>query len=100
MEQGGDFRDPSSLMPGPSTLPHLTKPSFSISHFTLITAHCVHRAPKGSLLVLILITTAFFSPGCSCRQRLRLLSSWVYLKSPEVSSEAWDVEPRYLEEIP
>lgn len=70
----------------------------AISH--LLHAHCVHRTPKGPLLILIFITTAFFPPFCPCRQRLRLLSSWVYLKSPEVFSEAWDVEPRYLEEIP
>lgn len=37
VEQGGGIPDPSSLIPVPSTLPHLTKPSFSISHFTLIT---------------------------------------------------------------
>ena len=58
MEQGGGIPDPSSLIPVPSTLPHLTNPSFSaIAH--LLHTHCVHRAPKGSLTVLTIITTAF-----------------------------------------
>lgn len=36
---------PSSLIPVPSTLPHLIKLSFSISHFTLITySLCAQRA--------------------------------------------------------
>ena len=66
----------SFLSPLPSlrrlpSLVRLSSPSAAsqsaISHYYTLTA-C--RAPKGPLLILIFITTAFFPPCCPCRQRL------------------------------
>lgn len=58
---GGSISDPSSFIPVPATLPHLSPTSQSaISH--LLYTHCVHRTRKCSLTVLTLIVTVFPLP--------------------------------------